>query len=264
MKEIERDSLTSLVDLVALLRSPEGCPWDQKQTLADLRAYLLEEAHETADAIDRGSKEDLCEELGDLLFQVAFITQLAGDNGWFSLGDIISGVRQKMIERHPHVFGDEVLADVEAVQQSWAQRKLHEKNDRESLLDGVPASLPALTAAFRLGQKAAGVGFDWPSKDPVWVKIKEEMEELESAGDDSQHQREELGDLLFAVVNLARHYRLDPEHALAATNLKFRRRFAFLEKEIKARENSWTDLDLEDMEDMWREAKALERSEPLP
>lgn len=261
MKEIERDSLASLVELVALLRSPEGCPWDQKQTLEDLRAYLLEEAHETADAIDRRSVDDLREELGDLLFQVAFITQLADSKGWFNLEEVIRGVRHKMVDRHPHVFGDEVLADVEAVQQSWAQRKLSEKNDRESLLDGVPPSLPALTAAFRLGQKAAGVGFDWPSKDPVWAKIKEEMEELESAGDDPQRQREELGDLLFAVVNLARHYRLDPEHALAATNLKFRRRFAFLEKEIKTREGSWTDIDLEEMESLWTEAKSLEKSE---
>jgi len=220
--------LQKLLDLVARLRAPDGCPWDREQKLADIRAYFLEEAHEVAGAIDGGDWGELAEELGDLLFQIAFIGRLAEEAGAFSLSQVIDRVHHKMVTRHPHVFGDEVLADAQAVRQAWERRKLREEPGRASLLAGVPASLPALLAAYRLTQKAAGVGFDWPDAGAVLAKVDEETAELREAlaGGDREALREEVGDLLFTLANLARKLDLDPEAALAAANLKFRRRFA--------------------------------------
>jgi ATP diphosphatase len=253
----EKPDLQKLVDLVARLRAPNGCPWDREQTLPDIRAYLLEEAHELAGAIDGGDWQELGEELGDMLFQVAFIGRLAEEAGAFSLSQVIDGVYRKMVERHPHVFGGEVLADAEAVRQAWERRKLQKEPKRESLFSGVPTSLPALLAAYRLTQKAAGVGFDWPDAEAVLAKADEEIAEVREAlaQGDKDAVREEVGDLLFTLANLARKLDVDPEAALAGTNRKFRHRFAKIEEGLAARGKTAAEATLEEMDALWEEAK---------
>jgi nucleoside triphosphate diphosphatase len=257
MAMAESPDLQKLLDLVARLRAPDGCPWDREQKLADVRAYLLEEAHEVAGAIDGGDWGELAEELGDLLFQVAFIGRLAEEAGAFSLSQVVDRVHHKMVTRHPHVFGDEVLADAHAVRQAWERRKLREEPGRASLLAGVPASLPALLGAYRLTQKAAGVGFDWPDAGAVLAKVDEETAELREAlaEGDREALREEVGDLLFTLANLARKLDLDPEAALAGTNLKFRHRFEQVEKGLAARGKSTAEATLEEMDALWEAAK---------
>jgi nucleoside triphosphate diphosphatase len=252
-------TLRDLLDLVAHLRSPQGCPWDREQRLADTRAYLLEEAHELAAAIDREDWGEIASELGDLLFQSAFVARLGEEAGALALEEVVAGVHRKMVERHPHVFGGEELADALAVRQAWEQRKAREPR-RESLLGGVPESLPALVGAFRLGQKAAGVGFDWPSPTAVLEKVDEEVAELHEALDrrDPSAVAEELGDLLFALASLARHLGADPEAALAAANRKFRRRFADLELLLKEQGGSLAATGLDELEALWREVKSRE------
>jgi MazG family protein len=249
--------MKTLLDLVERLRAPDGCPWDRQQTLADVRAYLLEEAHELAGAIDGGDWEEIADELGDMLFQAAFIGRLAEEAGAFTIADAVARVHTKMVARHPHVFGDEVLADAEAVRQAWERRKLKEKGGRESLFSGVPGSLPALLAAYRLTQKAAGVGFDWPSAAAVLDKADEETAELRAAlaAGDKDAVREEVGDLLFTLANLARKLDVDPEAALAGTNRKFRRRFAQIEERLAARGKTAAEASLEEMDALWEEAK---------
>ncbi len=265
--------LARLLALVTRLRAPDGCPWDREQTLGDLRAYLLEEAHETAAAIDRGDLDALAGELGDLLFQAAFVARLAEERGGFKLSDAIDRAEAKMIDRHPHVFGGEALADARAVREAWERRKLRtEGNRRGSLLDGAAAdTLPALVAAYRLTQKAAGVGFDWPDAAAVFDKLREETAELaaevESAlrapGPEARERlREEMGDLLFAAANLARHLEVDPEAALAAANLKFRRRFAAVESGLTARGRRLEEATLAEMDELWEAEKAEERLRP--
>jgi MazG family protein len=253
----EKPDLQKLVDLVARLRAPDGCPWDREQTLPDVRAYLLEEAHELAGAIDGGDWDELAEELGDMLFQVAFIGRLAEEAGTFSVSQVIDGVHRKMVERHPHVFGGEVLADAAAVRQAWERRKLAKEPRRESLFSGVPSSLPALLASYRLTQKAAGVGFDWPTPDAVLDKMEEEISELRQALTAGRREevKEEIGDLLFTIANLARKVEVDPEAALAGTNLKFRQRFARIEEGLAARGKTAAEATLEEMDALWEEAK---------
>jgi len=259
-KPPEKPDLQKLVDLVQRLRAPEGCPWDREQTLPDVRAYLLEEAHELAGAIDGGDWEELGEELGDMLFQVAFIGRLGEESGAFSLSQVIDGVYRKMVERHPHVFGDEVLADAEAVRQAWERRKLQKEPKRESLFSGVPASLPALLGAYRLTQKAAGVGFDWPDAGAVLAKADEEIAEVREALAQGNRDavREEVGDLLFTVANLARKLDVDPEAALAGTNRKFRQRFARIEQSLAAQGRTAAEATLEEMDALWEAAKGEE------
>jgi len=271
-----RSDLQILVDLVARLRAPDGCPWDREQRLGDLRAYLLEEAHELAGAIDEGRWEAIAEELGDVLFQAAFVARMAEEAGAFGAGDAVAGVEEKMIARHPHVFGDESLADADAVRAAWERRKLAQGPRQGGLLQGVAPSLPALLAAYRLTQKAAGVGFDWPEAAAVLEKVDEEVAELraalarrpapstEGAGPDARHAAqdavvEEVGDLLFTVANLARKLDVDPEAALAAANRKFRRRFAQVEAGLAARGKTPADSTLAEMDELWAEAK---RGEP--
>jgi ATP diphosphatase len=253
----EAPDLQKLLDLVARLRAPDGCPWDREQGLADVRAYLLEEAHEVAGAIDSGDWGELSAELGDLLFQIAFVGRLAEEASAFSLSQVVDRVHHKMVARHPHVFGDEVLADVQAVRQAWERRKLKEEPGRASLLAGVPASLPALLGAYRLTQKAAGVGFDWPDANAVLAKLDEETAELRQAlaADDRDALREEVGDLLFTLANLARKLDVDPEAALAGTNRKFRHRFEQVEKGLAARGKSTAEATLEEMDALWEAAK---------
>ncbi len=254
------EPLRRLLDLVAVLRSDDGCPWDREQTLRDLRAYLLEEAHEAAAAIDAEEWDELCDELGDLLFQIVFIVRLAEERSRFGLKEVVERIEAKMIRRHPHVFGDVELADSAAVRRAWEQRKLEARQPGRSLLAGVPSSLPALLAAYRITQKAAGVGFDWPDAGAVVDKLDEEVDELrralETAARPSDSEvREELGDLLFTVANLARHLGIDPEAALAAANAKFRRRFARLESLLAEQGRSFSDSSLDDLEALWQSVK---------
>jgi MazG family protein len=284
--EIEAQAgIEKLVALVHRLRAPDGCPWDRQQTLADVRTYLLEEAHEAADAIDRGDHEDLCGELGDLLFQIVFIAVLGSEQKAFDLSQVIDGIHAKMIARHPHVFGEEKLADADAVRQAWETRKARQNQGRRSLLAGVPASVPALLAAYRMTQKAAGVGFDWPNLDGVWAKVHEELAELKEVTDQLQLEpaegdpaagtakeasktkeavREELGDLLFALVNLGRKLDLDPEAALAAANLKFRRRFGGVEEALERQGVLPGEATLQQMDALWDEIKQRERQPEPP
>ncbi|MEA2559818.1 MAG: tetrapyrrole methylase family protein / MazG family protein [Acidobacteriota bacterium] len=252
--------LQKLVDLVARLRAPDGCPWDKEQTLENVRAYLLEEAHELAGAIDGGDWQELMEELGDMLFQVAFITRLAEEAGAFRLPQVIDGVHSKMVARHPHVFGGpggETLADTEAVRQAWERRKLQEEPGRTTLLGGVPSSLPALLGTYRLTQKAAGVGFDWPDAASVLDKAEEEIAEVREAlaEGNAAHVREEIGDLLFTLANLARKLDVDPEAALAGTNRKFRTRFAAVEQGLADKGKTAAEATLEEMDELWEAAK---------
>jgi ATP diphosphatase len=249
--------LQKLVDLVSRLRAPDGCPWDREQTIENVRAYFLEEAHELAGAIDGGDWQELAEELGDMLFQVAFIARLAEEAGAFRLPQVIDGVHSKMVARHPHVFGDEVLADADAVRQAWERRKLKEEPGRETLLGGVPSSLPALLGTYRLTQKASGVGFDWPDAASVLDKAEEEIAELREAlaGGRAEEVREEMGDLLFTLANLARKLEVDPEAALAATNRKFRTRFAAVEQGLAAKGKTAAEASLAEMDELWEAAK---------
>ena len=263
--------LGRLVELVARLRAENGCPWDRTQTLPDLRAYLIEECHEVAAAITAGDWDAIGEELGDLLFQVAFVARLGEEAGTLDLGRVIEGIHAKMIDRHPHVFGAaEELADAQAVRSAWERRKVERAADQgsaRSILDGVPASLPALVGAYRASQKAAGVGFDWPDAASVFTKLREEIAELESAlggpaGEtvDRRAVEEELGDLLFTVANLARKLEVDPEGALAGTNLKFRRRFQAIERKLAAEGRDVPSTSLEVLDGLWQAVKDEERA----
>lgn len=255
-------SLAPIADLIDRLRV--DCPWDRELSLADLRAYLIEEAHELAAAIDERDPAAINEELGDLLFEAVYVARLTGaELEEVPLAGAIRGVIDKMVARHPHVFGDEEdqakagsAAEVAAM---WEQRKRSPDGGR-SVLDGVPASLPALVGSYRLGQKAAGIGFDWDSTEAVRAKVAEELDELDQETADDQagqsaeakaRVEEELGDVLFAVANLARHLDVDPERALAAANRKFRRRFAAMETELEP----GGDYGTEELERLWERAK---------
>jgi MazG family protein len=259
--ESQQDHLDRLSKLVARLRGPGGCPWDREQKLADVRAYLLEEAHEVAGAIDEQDPVELRAELGDLLFQLVFAISLAEEEGAFTFAEVVAGAESKMIARHPHVFGNEELADSRAVREAWERRKLESGDPATSLLAGVPASLPALLAAYRIGQKTAGVGFDWPGPVEVLAKLDEELEEMRAeldAGDDNlEAVGDELGDLLFTLANLARHLGVDPEAALAGANRKFRRRFAAMEGAFRDQGRSIGEASLDELETAWQQAKKL-------
>jgi ATP diphosphatase len=259
-----KESLSDLSLLVSRLRGPEGCPWDREQQLEDLRAYLLEEAHEVAAAIDSGDWTALRAELGDLLFQIVFIANLAQEQSKFDLRAVTEQIEAKMVARHPHVFGGEQLASAAEVHRAWERRKLVKEDRTDSLLEGVPDSLPSLLAAYRMTQKAAGVGFDGPDAEAVLRKVDEELEELDheirSRSADSRKQaiREEIGDLLFTIANLARHFEVDPEAALASSNRKFRRRFKAMEEELERRRSSLTEATIEEMEAAWQRIKDRE------
>lgn len=253
------DRLQLLEDLVARLRAPDGCPWDREQGIADLRPYVLEEAHEVAAAIDGGDRRELAAELGDLLFQIVFLSAIAAEEGAFRLDQVISGIHQKMVERHPHVFGDARAASADEVRHQWEKRKV--KSSQGSLLSGVPPSLPALVATFRMTEKAAGVGFDWSDPVSVLDKVDEEVRELRQALARSQapastEVQEEVGDLLFTVANLARKLGLDPDRALAGANDKFRRRFEKMETKLAAGQLVLGETPVEELERLWQEVKA--------
>jgi len=251
-----------LASLMARLRGPEGCPWDRKQTLQNLKVYLIDEAYEVLQAIDAGDPQLLCEELGDLLFQIVFIARLAQEDGSFDLEKVIQGIHEKMIRRHPHVFGHATASTTQEVLSQWdAIKKTEGKPAPTSALSGVPDGLPALYRAYRLGLKAAKVGFDWPGPREVMHKVREELGELERALEKQQTDRasQELGDLLFALANLARHLGREPEGVLRQANQKFQRRFEMMEQALKARGISPREAGLEQMEQLWEEVKAVEQ-----
>jgi ATP diphosphatase len=265
--------IARLLDIMAQLRSPgSGCPWDLEQDFSTIAPYTIEEAYEVADAIARGDFEDLREELGDLLLQVVFHSRMAEEKGAFSFGDVVEAITQKMIRRHPHVFADAngklTPSDVKG---AWDRIKAEEKAERaarrpaedashKSLLSSVKAGQPALTRAMQLQRTASSVGFDWNDPRAVLHKIREEADEIETALDrgNADELAEETGDLLFALVNLARHVGADPEMALRGTNAKFERRFAYIERALAAQGRSLESASLQEMDALWNEAKGKE------
>ena len=251
---------------MAALRTPgTGCPWDLEQSFETIAPYTLEEAYEVADAIARGDRAELKDELGDLLLQVVFHARMAQEERAFDFGDVVEAITAKLIRRHPHVFADEQGKTAEVVKGMWERIKAEEKAARgepaEGALAGVPVALPALTRALKLQDKAGRVGFDWNDARAVLAKIREETAEIEADLDrkDTTAAAYEVGDLLFAVVNLARHLKADPEGILRATNLKFERRFAAIERSLAARSKTPREATLEEMDALWEEAKAAEK-----
>jgi ATP diphosphatase len=248
--------LERLAEIMRRLRAPEGgCPWDLEQDFASIAPYTLEEAHEVADAIGRGAWDELRLELGDLLLQVIYHSQMAEEAGLFSLEEVIEGICGKMIARHPHVFGEETVTSAGDQVQRWENAKAKERAGR--VLGGIALALPALTRAVKLQNRAARVGFDWPEVRPVAEKIAEEAQELAAARDSAAPDQiaEEYGDMLFAMANLARHFGLDPEAALRAANAKFTRRFGFIEDRLAAEGRDFAEVSLDEMEAIWAEAK---------
>ncbi len=246
-----------LQEIVARLRAPDGCPWDREQTHSSLRALLVEECHEVIDAIERADDANLCEELGDLLLHVVMHAQLAGERGAFTLEEIAATICEKMIRRHPHVFGDKLAADSEAVLKQWEQIKREEKGNDGGLLDGVARSLPALLRSQTLQKKAARVGFDWPDVEPVYGKLAEEIGEVREAFEqnDPAAVEAEIGDLLFSAVNLARKLGVDAETALAGANKRFASRFRHIEQTLRAEGREWEGTSLEELDRLWEQAK---------
>ncbi|MEM6822501.1 MAG: nucleoside triphosphate pyrophosphohydrolase [Verrucomicrobiota bacterium] len=251
------ESIDELRSIVAKLRSPEGCPWDQEQTHESIRSQLLEECYEVLEAIDEKDDSMLCEELGDVLLHIVFHAQLAEERNAFELDQVIGKICEKLIRRHPHVFGNDSCTDANEVLQKWDELKKKEKPERESTLDGVPPNLPALMQAQEIQKKASKVGFDWSDPKDVIKKAREELSELESAIESSVSDdiREELGDVLFSFVNLARHLKVDAEQACRDTNRKFNNRFRYVEKQIKQQGKLMSEASLEEMEAFWQEAK---------
>jgi MazG family protein len=259
-----------LVDLMTRLRAPGGCPWDREQTFDTIKPYLLEETYEVLDAIDARDWQELPGELGDLMLQAVFFSQMAAEENLFRIDDALDAITQKLIRRHPHVFGTETARTGDDVRKIWAEVKAQESRDKPtsniqhptSLLQAVPRSLPALVEAQQITSRAATVGFDWPGVAPVLEKLHEELDEFESArrAGSPEQLEDELGDLLFVLVNLARFVKVDPEQALRKTNAKFRRRFGHVEEKLAERGASPADSNIEEMESLWQQAKSLERN----
>ncbi|MDQ2976454.1 MAG: nucleoside triphosphate pyrophosphohydrolase [Acidobacteriota bacterium] len=262
-----------LIELMDKLRSPNGCPWDREQTYASLAPMLLEEAYEAFEAVEEareGHADELRDELGDLLFQIVFYAQVAKERGDFSIDDVTATIHAKMVRRHPHVFGDTTANDTAAVLRNWEVMKAEErlasgKSETEgSLLDGVSSKAPALMEAHQLSTKAARVGFDWQRIEDIFAKLEEEIGELRAAiqnhstsNSEADHTlvREEIGDLLFAVTNIARHLHVEPEAALKLTNRKFRRRFGYIETKLREQNRKFDETTLDELEALWQEAK---------
>ena len=273
-------NFNDLVALMSRLRSPEGCPWDREQTFATLAPMLLEEAYEVFEAVEsarEGRPENLRDELGDLLFQIVFYAQVANERGEFTIEDVTEAIHTKMVRRHPHVFGNAQVQSNEELLRNWEMLKAEEKraaskdkpDEDASILDGVSPKTPALIEAHALTTKASRVGFDWQNLEDIFDKLHEEIGELreairehEEAGPQAEAEaarvREELGDLLFAVTNIARHLQVEPEAALKLTNRKFRRRFRHIEQGLKARARKLSEATLDEMEELWQEAKGAD------
>jgi len=269
--------ISRLIEIMEALREPEtGCPWDVVQTFETIKPYTIEEAYEVADAIERRDMDDLCEELGDLLLQVVFHARIAEERGEFAFGDVVHAVTSKMIRRHPHVFAASEADTPDSVKLQWDRIKAEEKRERAArrarrgitedfkagFLGGVQRSQPALTEALKLQEQAARVGFDWSDPAPILDKIEEEIAELREALEEGRPEKvsDELGDLIFALVNIGRHVKADPENALRGTNTKFRRRFNHIEKSLGENGETLEEASLERMEDLWQAAKRIERS----
>ncbi|MBT5752073.1 MAG: nucleoside triphosphate pyrophosphohydrolase [Rhodospirillaceae bacterium] len=264
-------SIDRLIEVMARLRDPEtGCPWDKEQSFRTIAPYTIEESYEVAEAIEEGDHKALKEELGDLLFQVVFYAQMGREEGLFDFNDITQAITDKMIRRHPHVFADTSHADIEAQTHAWEAQKAAERREKmelkgqePSLLVDVPAALPALIRAEKLQKRAARVGFDWPNPSQVLDKIEEEIAELRveiGKTGTIDRQEDELGDLVFALSNLARHLKIDPESALRRTNAKFERRFRRIESLLKEQGRIPVEADLAEMEALWNQAKDEERA----
>ncbi len=259
LAKADRKSINTLLDIMAALRDPKsGCPWDIKQDFKSITPYTIEEAFEVAEAIELGDMEALCDELGDLLLQVIFHSQMAKELGHFSFEHVIEAISTKMIRRHPHVFGEPHERGIEPEKGFWENIKDTEKAHKtKGLLDDVPVALPALKRAQKLQKKAARVGFDWPDTAGVMDKISEELAEVTQAikSDNRQHMAEEIGDLLFSVVNLARHLDIDAEHSLRSANHKFCNRFKHMEETVNQSGKQMQQLDLDELEQLWQQAK---------
>jgi tetrapyrrole methylase family protein/MazG family protein len=255
----EGTSFESFAEIVAHLRAPDGCPWDKEQTHQTLRTHLLEEAYETLTAMDENDSAGMREEFGDLLLQIVLNSQIASESDSFSITEVIKAIYDKIVRRHPHVFGDVKLDGVDGVLQNWEKLKEKERGEKKEdkgLLDGVPAALPALTQALEYQDRAARVGFDWPEVDGVLDKVREEIEEIKQA-QNLDEVTAELGDLFFVLVNLARWRKVDAESALRGTNIKFKKRFGYVEQGAKKQGRNLSDMTLEEMDILWNEAKKL-------
>ncbi len=253
-----------IMEIMRRLRGPGGCPWDAEQTHESLKRYLLEESYEVIEAIDARSPKMLREELGDLMLQPVFHAVIAEERGDFSMDEVLSGLAEKLVNRHPHVFGDQVIKSSQEQLENWERLKQKEKKDeRKSALSGVPPHLPALMKAQKVTEKAARVGFDWSHVDEVFAKVMEELHEFEETmiAGDQERMEAELGDLLFAIVNLGRFLSIDPEEALRKTIARFTTRFGHIESTLHARGVSMKDASLDEMEALWDEAKRRERGE---
>jgi tetrapyrrole methylase family protein/MazG family protein/ATP diphosphatase len=251
-------SIHRLLQIMARLRSPGGCPWDLEQDFKTIAPYTIEEAYEVADAIEREDLGDLRDELGDLLFQVVFHAQMAQERRAFGFGDVVDAICDKMERRHPHVFGNATIADAQAQTVAWEEQKRRERESKGgSVLANVPVGLPALTRADKIGKRAAAVGFEWPDAMGALDKVEEEIGELRAAiaGGETADMEAELGDLLYSVVNVCRYVKVDPENALRLTNAKFERRFRFIEQRLKEQGLSPQEASLEQMDRLWDEAK---------
>jgi len=263
MKIKDQYTIDDLIEVMATLRNPDGgCPWDLEQNFKSIAPYTLEEAYEVADAIDRGDMKDLREELGDLLFQPIYHAQMASEDGAFDIHDVIHDVTHKMVSRHPHVFGDLDAKDASDVNEIWDKQKKAEKKATDSVLDGVTAALPALLKAQKLQKKAATVGFEWTEIKDIFAKLEEELAELKEAcaKQDQDHMQEELGDVLFVVANIGRALGLNAEESLRHCNSKFIRRFQGMETDLKSQDQSFNDLTLDEMLELWSKQKKKKHS----
>ena len=255
------EKFQKLVETMARLRAPGGCPWDREQTFDSIKPYTLEETYEVLDAIDRRAWGELAEELGDFLLQAVFYAQMASEEKLFAIGDALDAINQKLIRRHPHVFGEQSAETAGDVKRIWGQVKAAEKKDQgreqDGLLSPVPRALPALVEAQQISSRAAGAGFDWENPEQVLDKLNEELAEFAEARRSASHDQleNEMGDLLFVLVNLARSVKVDPEQALRRTNAKFRQRFAYIERKLAERGRKPGDSNIAEMESLWQEAK---------
>ncbi len=260
-REIE-EAFSRLVAIMQRLRAPDGCPWDREQDFSSLRRYIVEEAYELVEAIEEDTERAVMEESGDLLLQVVFISQIASEKGLFSIREVLNGICSKLVQRHPHVFGDLTVADSDEVMRNWEAIKTVEKKKNgadSSILSGIPRSMPSLLKAYRIQERAAKLGFDWPAGDaaPVLAKVGEELSEIREAlsGNCASRIAEEIGDLLFAAVNLSRHCGVNPEEALQQASKKFAERFRLVERSVAETGKPWKEFRLDELDDFWEKAK---------
>lgn len=258
-------TFSGIMNLTRTLRAPGGCPWDREQTHASLKPHLIEETYEVVDALDGGDPAQICEELGDLLFQITIHAQVAAEAGEFTIEDVIGGIVTKLIGRHPHVYGDLELESAQDVRHAWESLKQKQKPRRLSVLEQIPRGMPALPQSNLMQKRAAGVGFEWPDLDSVIAKVEEELNELRreiESGTSHELEREEFGDILFALVSVARHLKIDPEEALRLANRKFAARFQYVESRAAADAVSLRELSPERLDQYWNEAKSLGTAQP--